>query len=112
MPLRAGQLAVRAGLLRQQRVVVSAAVTPLVIAGRLDGGAVAGAQARANLESIAHALQVFGSAAYGRAAAAEDSMFDAAIEQATSGIRRLHVGTLWPMRTAEAVARSVTGFWG
>lgn len=106
---RAGQLAVRTGLVRRKRAFLSAATTPAAIAGRLQQGTVRGAQSRVNLEQIAEALQVFAAASYGRAATADASALNGALDNAVAAIRKLRVGALWPMRTAQAVARSFGG---
>ena len=96
-PERAGQLALRTGVWRRRRALVSAAATSPAIAQRLARGRGVGAQARANLEPISEALQVFGAAAYGRAAAeAEGPALDAALEQAVSAIQRVRTSARWP----------------
>jgi len=108
-PERPGQLSVRTGLLRRKRALVSAATTPMAIAGRLGNGKVRGAQARVNAEQIADALKVFGAATYTRAAEPDSLTLNSALDNAVSAIRRLRVSSFWPMRTANAVARSFLG---
>jgi hypothetical protein len=109
-PERQGQLAVRTGLLRRKRVMLSSATTASALTTRLENGRVTGAQNRVNLERISDALQVFSAATYGRATDADSSSLNSALDDAIAAIRRLRVRTMWPMRTAEAVARSFTGF--
>jgi hypothetical protein len=106
---RSGQLAVRTGLLRRRRALVSAPTTPVAIARRIETGASAGAQARVNLEQIGDALKAFSSATYGRSAEPDPSALNSELDSAVSAIRRLRVSSLWPMRTATAVARSFMG---
>jgi hypothetical protein len=109
-PERPGQLAVRTGLIRRKRALVSAATTPAVISGRMQAGDIRGAQARVNVEQISDALKAFGAATYGRAAESDTLTLNSAVDTAISAIRRLRISSLWPMRTAQAVARSFTGF--
>jgi hypothetical protein len=108
-PERSGQLAVRTGLVRRKRALVSAATTPMAISGRLEHGKIRGAQARVNVEQIADALKVFGAATYTRAAEPDSLTLNSALDNAVAAIRRLRVSSLWPMRTASAVARSFMG---
>ena len=63
---RPGQIAVRAGLLRPKRAMVSAAVTSSVIAAHLANGHPPSGSARAALEPLGESLRVFNAAAYGR----------------------------------------------
>jgi hypothetical protein len=106
---RAGQLAVRTGVVRRKRAILSAATTPGTIARGLNNGHVRGAQARVNAEQISDALRVFSAASYGRTAPPESSALNGALDSAVAAIRKVRVGTLWPMRTAQAVARSLPG---
>lgn len=106
---RPGQLLVRTGLVRRKRALLSAATTPHMIVSRLATASVAGAQARLNLQHISDALQAFSTAAYGRGAETDSTLLDSALDEAMSAIRRLRITTLWPMRTAQAVARSFFG---
>jgi hypothetical protein len=105
---RPGQVLVRAGLLRRKRALLSASTTPGAIAAGLENGRVHGAQAKVNLQQIGDALQAFSAAAYGRTAGA--ASLDASLDAAISAIRRVRASTFWPVRTAQAVARSFTGF--
>ena len=108
---RSGQLPVRTGVVRRKRAVLSAATTPLAIATKLQKAPPASAQARVTLEQIADALAVFGAATYGREATAPDSStLNTSLDDALAAIRRLRLSSLWPMRTANAVVRSMPGF--
>jgi hypothetical protein len=108
---RSGQLALRLGVLRRRRALLSAPTTPTAIAARLRQAPPTGAQARVNLEQIADALTVFGTASYGRAAEADGAALNTSLDNALDAIRRLRTSSLWPMRTANAMARSVTNLW-
>jgi hypothetical protein len=108
-PARSGQLAVRTGLVRRRRALVSAATTPAVIANRLENGGIHGAQTRVDLEQISDALKAFGSATYGRRGEPDPSTLNDVLDNAVSAIRRVRFGSFWPMRTAQAVARSFLG---
>jgi hypothetical protein len=108
---RSGQLTLRTGLLRRKRAVLSAATTPMTVATRLRQQPPGGARARVDLEQIGDALKVFGVASYGRAPEPDGSELNTALDNAVEAIRRLRVSSLWPMRTANAMARAVTGLW-
>ena len=107
---RPGQLVIRTGVFRRKRALLSAATTSSALTALLENGRVRGAQQRVNLEHISEALQVFGAATYGRPAEADAVTLNAALDNAVAAIRRLRLRTLWPMRTAYAVARSVPWF--
>jgi hypothetical protein len=106
---RPGQVPVRTGLIRRRRALVSAATTPVVIAGRMQTAELRGAQTRVNVEQIADALQVFGAATYARNAEPDPVTLNSALDTAAGAIRRQRFRSIWPMRTAHAVARSFMG---
>jgi hypothetical protein len=103
-----GQLTVRTGWIRPQRVLLSAPTTARVIAGALGRTRQPPPATRARLESIAESLTVLSAVAYGRSGGADPSVLDAAVESSREVIRGLRSSTRWPMRTAHAVIRSVT----
>ena len=109
-PGRQGQLAVRTGLFRRRRAILSSATTASALTTHLGNGHAKGAQARVNIEQLSDALQVFSAATYGRAADPDTSSLTNALDHAIEAIRRLRLRTMWPMRTADAVARSFSGF--
>ena len=94
VPEREGQLAVRTGLLRSRRAVVSASMTPGALA---DG-------------PLGDALRVFSAVRYGRSSEIDGSVLDAALAGSSGEVRRLQVRALWPMRVAASVSRVFTGF--
>jgi hypothetical protein len=108
-PERPGQVAIRSGWLRRKRSLLSAPTTSSVILTRLEKGKSPGAGARATLQQIADALQVFGAVSYGRAGEADAPALNAALDEAATAIRRLRLRAFWPMRTMQAVTRSFLG---
>jgi hypothetical protein len=108
-PERQGQLAIRTGIFRRKRALLSAATTSSAITSRLGGAGVTGAQARVNLEQISAAMQLFSAATYGREGDADASELNTALDNAIAAIRRLRLRSFWPGRTAHGVARSQTG---
>ena len=105
---REGQLAVRAGLLRRRRAVLSAPTTPRAVAEQL-GRNHSGPRAGATLKQLGDALQVFSAARYGRDSQVDAAVLDSALDEGSSAVRRLRVTSLWPVRTVQSIARSVTG---
>ena len=103
-----GQVTIRKGWIRPRRVLLSASVTSRAIASHLGNGRSIRPATRVRLESIADALGVFGAASYGRNGKPDSSALDAAVESSKDVIRGLRTSTRWPMRTANAVMRSVT----
>ena len=106
---REGQLAIRTGLLRRRRAVLSAPTTSRVIAEQL-GKNHAGARTGVSLKRLGAALQVFSAARYGRDGQIDPAALDSALDEGSSAVRRLRVNTLWPVRTVQSIARSITGF--
>ena len=105
---RDGQVTVRKGWIRPRRVLLSASVTPKVIANHLGNGRSIRPATRVRLESISDALGVFSAASYGRNGKSDSLALNAAIESSKDAIRGLRTSTRWPMRTAGAVMRSFT----
>jgi hypothetical protein len=105
---REGQVTVRKGWIRPRRVLLSASVTPRGIASHLGNGHHLRPSTRTRLESISDALGVFSAASYGRNGKPDASELDAAVESSKDAIRSLRTSARWPMRTANAVMRSVT----
>jgi hypothetical protein len=105
---RDGQIAIRTGLLRRKRAVLSAATTPRAIAAHLNNGHRPAARTQASLEELSGALSTFNAASYGRDAKADGTTLDLALQDGTRAVKRLRVGTSWPMRAADAVARTFT----
>ena len=106
---REGQVTIRKGWIRPRRVLLSASVTPKVIASHLGNGRDVRANTRVRLESISDALGVFSAASYGRNGKADGSALTAAAESSKDVIRSLRASARWPMRTAANLVKSVTG---
>jgi hypothetical protein len=106
---RDGQLAIRTGLVRRKRAVLSAPTTARAIAAKL-GSNHSGTRAGATLKQLGDALQVFSAARYGRDGQADSAVLDTALNEGSRAVRRLRVTTLWPVRTVQSIARSFTGF--
>jgi hypothetical protein len=105
---RSGQLSIRTGVLGRKRAMLSAPTTAAAIATRLQNAPPSGAEGRVNLEQIADALHAFGTVTYGRTTQEPDaSALNSSLDNALAAIRRLRVSSLWPMRTAQAMARSI-----
>jgi hypothetical protein len=99
---RDGQVAVRTGLLRPKRAMVSAAVTSSVVAAHLANGHAPSPSARAALEPLGESLRVFNATAYGRAGDADSIALNAALEQGTDAIKRLRSRSRWPLSLIHA----------
>jgi hypothetical protein len=106
---REGQLAIRTGVLRRRRAVLSAPTTARAITEQL-GRNHSGARAGATLKQLGDALQVFSAARYGRNGDVDAATLDSALDEGSSAVKRLRVSTFWPVRTVESIARSFTGF--
>jgi hypothetical protein len=105
VPGSEGQLALRKGILRPKRALISAPTTAAAIALQLDSGNLCqrDARARAVLEEIQGALRVFGAARYGRNGHLDVTALDTALDGGARAIRRLRVMKRWPRRAADAL---------
>jgi hypothetical protein len=101
-PERDGQIAVRAGLLRPKRALVSAAVTPGIIDAHLSNGHAPSPSTRAALEPLGESLRVLSAAAYGRSRETDSIALNAALEQGTDAIKRLRARSRWPLSLINA----------
>lgn len=107
---REGQLAVRTGWLGRERAMLSAPTTSHRIEAALQNGHMPSPRRRVPLEQIGGSLHVLSSAAYGRPQAPDAGTLDSALTEGIEAVKRLHAGARWPVRTMEAVTRSVTGW--
>jgi hypothetical protein len=99
---RVGQIEVRSGLLRRRRVRLSAPTTPSALLAAIESGN--GAPSRATLQPIMEALQLFGSAVYGRAGEADAMALNAALDEASTVVRGLWTRALIPFGAALGMA--------
>jgi hypothetical protein len=105
-----GQLAIRTGWLGRGRALVSAAVTPAslaALAAPAPGSTGPSGRTRASIDQLGASLSSLTAVAYGRGGAPDATELDAALASGVEVVRRLRFQSLWPMRAAAAVARSV-----
>lgn len=104
---REGQLALEKGFWRPQRVLISASTTAATIGGRLaaEGQEIEPA-VRDALEDLAAPLHVFGTAHYGRSGELDTEALDGALDRGMRGLARVRSAARWPVRAAEALART------
>jgi len=109
-----GQLALRKGLFRPKRALVSAATTSATIARALAhaNGNRPNARTELLLTDLQESLVVFRAARYGRNGELDTAALDAALERSTDALKKLRVAHLWPVRTAGALARSAADVGG
>src|SRR5215475_7945471 len=106
---REGQLALRKGLFRSRRSLVSNATTPQTITraraktnGRID------ARTAELLKQFEESLAVLSAARYGRNAAVPSSELDSAFENGAEALKKLRVARMWPMRMVGSTPRLST----
>jgi hypothetical protein len=106
---REGQLALRRGLLRSRRSLVSNATTPQTITraraktnGRID------ARTEELLKQFEESLAVLSAARYGRSATLQSSTLDSAFENGVGALKKLRVARMWPMRMVGSTPRLST----
>jgi hypothetical protein len=109
VPPREGQLALRKGLLRSRRSLVSNATTAQTITraraktnGRID------ARTEELLKRFEESLAVLSTARYGRNATLQSSALDSAFENGVEALRKLRVARMWPMRIVGSTPRLST----
>ena len=111
-PTREGQLALRHGMLRRQRALVSAPIT----AEAIDRLRAAGNRNRPPgasqdvLDQIREALAALNGVRYGRNGGVDVQELDRTLDNGSSALRRLRVARLWPARAAGALAKSAAIF--
>jgi hypothetical protein len=108
VPAREGQLAVRKGIFKRERMVASAPITPDVVERyRINGnGQVTSVRTKAMVDELGKSLMVFSAARYGRNGSLDVPALNRALESARNSLKHLLVTTLWPMRAAAAVFQS------
>ena len=107
-PAREGQLAVRHGMLRRRRSVVSASMTTDAIE-RLRGagnGTRPPAVAPEVLDGLRDALAGLNAVRYGRNGRLDTEELDRILDSGSRALRRLRTANRWPSRAAAALARS------
>jgi hypothetical protein len=106
---RDGQVEVRTGWLRPQRVLLSASVTPTYITSELARRRALHTGARTRLESIADVLAALSTAGYSRDGKLDGSSLDTAVESGRDVIRSLRSRMRWPMRSVGVLTRAFPG---
>jgi hypothetical protein len=111
---RDGQLALRKGLFRPKRALVSASTTSATIATALadTNGKRPGPRTELLLIELQESLVALRAARYGRNGQIDTTALDAALDQGTGALKRLRVAHFWPVRTAGALARSAADVGG
>jgi hypothetical protein len=104
---RTGQLKVRKGRLSRKRTLVSAPTTADAIARHLANGTAPEPRTRMALSEIRESLLVFNAAHYRRNGQLDVTALDAALDHGETALRRMRLSTRWPMRTADALVKSV-----
>ena len=106
---REGQLALRKGLFRSRRSLVSNATTPQTITraraktnGRID------ARTAELLKQFEESLAVLSTARYGRNATVPSSELDSVFENGVDALKKLRVARMWPMRMVGSTPRMST----
>jgi hypothetical protein len=105
---RDGQLALRKGVFRPKRALISTSTTPVTIAKTLAdaNGNRPSPRTEALLTDLQDSLVTFRAARYGRNGKLDTTALDAALENGTTALKKLRFANLWPVRTAGALARS------
>ena len=109
VPIREGQLSVGRGLFNRERMVVSAATTPQTIERyRVDSNGQVANGRLPMIDDLGKSLCAFSEVRYARDGSIHFPGLDLALKQGRNALRRLRRTMLWPMRAAEAMARSAT----
>jgi hypothetical protein len=105
---RDGQLALRKGLFRPKRALISTSTTPVTIARSLGeaNGNRPNARTEVLLTELQESLVTLRGARYGRNGKLDTAALDRALEHGTDALKKLRFAHLWPIRTAGALARS------
>ena len=101
-----GQLAIRTGALRAQRVLISSATTSASVAARLANldGSADDPRLRLALDELGESLRVFAAAAYGRTGALDTTALDASLDAAIDALGHLSAMQPWPARAADTLS--------
>ena len=104
---RTGQLKVRKRILSRKRTLVSAPTTADAIARQLANGTAPAPRLRMALGEIRESLLVFNAAHYKRNGQFDITALDTALARGETALRRLRFTKRWPVRAADALAKSV-----
>ena len=107
VPAREGQIAVRKGLFRPRRSLISNATTAGTIARSMAAadGRAPDARTEALLKEFEESLAVLSAARYSRSGRMDGSKLDAAFETGVGALRKLRSAKRWPTRTISSLTR-------
>ena len=114
---REGQLIVRKGVLKRQRMAVSAPITPDGIERyRVNGNRhITNVRTKAVIDDLGKSLVTFSVVRYGRNDSVDVVALNRTLENARTALKHLLVKTLWPVRAAGALFESAdmlrTSIW-
>ena len=117
-PTREGQIALRQGILRRTRALVSAPITADAIdrLRTVGNGNRATAATQEGLDQIRESLLVLNAARYGRYGSLDAGELDRTLDNGSHALRRLRRARLWPARAAQTLAKIPAvlgrGAWG
>ena len=105
-----GQLALRKGIFKPRRSLVSTATTAAMIARSMATANGNGPNARteAILKDLEESLLVLTTARYGRSDKFDGSALDAAFESGIGALQKLRAAKRWPARTIGSMTKSVS----
>ncbi len=110
VPPREGQLALRKGLWKPRRSLVSNATTPGMIARSMTvaGGRPVNARTEALLKELEESLAVMSAARYSRDDKLDGSALDTAFDNGIVALKQLRTANMFPMRTIHSLTRQAT----
>jgi len=117
-PTREGQIALRQGILRRKRALVSASMTADAIdrLRTVGNGNRPTAATQEGLDQIRESLLVLNAARYGRNRSLDAGELDRTLDNGSNALRRLRRARLWPARAAQTLAKIPAvlgiGAWG
>ena len=105
-----GQLALRKGIFRPRRSLVSTPTTAVTIARSMASANGNGPNARTEsiLKDLEEALTVLTTVRYGRSGKFDGSALDAAFESGIGALQKLRAARRWPARTIGSMTKSVS----
>jgi hypothetical protein len=104
---RTGQLKVRKGILSRKCALISASTTADAITRDLANGVAPAPRIRMALGEIRESLLVFNAAHYRRNGELDIAALDTALDHGETALRRMRFTTKWPVRTADALVKSL-----
>ena len=111
---RDGQVALRKGVFRAKRALISTSTTAATIARTLESpnGHRPNPRTEVLLGDLQESLVAFRAARYGRGGQLDTASLDAALEQGTEALKKLRTASRWPARAAGALAKTAADVGG